>query len=37
MQYEVVGGTVLIDHGKLVPNSYPGAPLVGNARHTALE
>jgi hypothetical protein len=25
---------VLIDHGKLVPNTYPGAALLGNARKT---
>jgi len=27
MQFVVVGGTVLIDKGKLVPNTYPGKPL----------
>jgi hypothetical protein len=28
---------VLIDHGKLVPNTYPGAALLGNSRRTGLE
>ncbi len=32
MQFEIVGGTVLIDHGKLVPNTYPGAALLGHGR-----
>jgi hypothetical protein len=27
MRFVVVGGTVLIDKGKLVPNTYPGKPL----------
>jgi N-acyl-D-aspartate/D-glutamate deacylase len=29
MQFVIVGGTVLIDQGKLVPNTYPGKALVG--------
>jgi N-acyl-D-aspartate/D-glutamate deacylase len=29
MQIVIVGGTVLIDQGKLVPNTYPGKALVG--------
>jgi N-acyl-D-aspartate/D-glutamate deacylase len=37
MQFEIVDGTVLIDHGKLVPNTYPGAALLGNSRRTGLE
>jgi N-acyl-D-aspartate/D-glutamate deacylase len=27
MKYVIVGGTVLIDQGKLVPNAFPGKPL----------
>jgi len=29
MQFVIVGGTVLIDQGKLVPNVFPGKALVG--------
>jgi N-acyl-D-aspartate/D-glutamate deacylase len=29
MQFVIVGGTVLIDQGKLVPNTFPGEPLLG--------
>jgi N-acyl-D-aspartate/D-glutamate deacylase len=29
MQFVIVGGTVLIDHGTLVPNAFPGKALVG--------
>ena len=29
VHYELVGGTVLIDDGKLVPNIYPGRALLG--------
>jgi N-acyl-D-aspartate/D-glutamate deacylase len=29
MQFVIVGGTVLIDQGKLVPNTFPGTPLLG--------
>ena len=29
MQFVIIGGTVLIDQGKLVPNIYPGKALVG--------
>jgi len=27
MKYVIVGGTVLIDQGKLVANTFPGKPL----------
>jgi hypothetical protein len=30
MKYVIVGGTVLIDQGKLVPNAFPGKPLLPN-------
>jgi N-acyl-D-aspartate/D-glutamate deacylase len=30
MKYVIVGGTVLIDQGKLVPNTFPGKPLLPN-------
>jgi N-acyl-D-aspartate/D-glutamate deacylase len=33
MQFVIVGGTVLIDQGKLVPNTYPGKALVGTGKH----
>jgi N-acyl-D-aspartate/D-glutamate deacylase len=29
MQYVIVGGTVLIDQGKLLPDTYPGKALLG--------
>lgn len=29
MQFVIVGGTVLIDQGKLIPNTFPGKPLTG--------
>jgi len=29
MQYVIVGGTVLIDNGKMVPDTFPGRALVG--------
>jgi N-acyl-D-aspartate/D-glutamate deacylase len=29
MQFVIVGGTVLIDRGKLVPNTFPGRALIG--------
>ncbi len=29
MQFVIIGGTVLIDQGKLVPDTYPGKALVG--------
>jgi N-acyl-D-aspartate/D-glutamate deacylase len=29
MQFVIIGGTVLIDQGKLVPNTFPGEPLLG--------
>ena len=29
MQFVIVGGTVLIDQGKLVPNTFPGKALLG--------
>jgi len=29
MQFVIVGGTVLIDQGKLLPNTFPGRPLLG--------
>ncbi len=29
MQYVIVGGTVLIDQGKLVPDTFPGKALLG--------
>lgn len=29
MQFVIVGGTVLIDQGKLVPDTFPGKPLLG--------
>jgi N-acyl-D-aspartate/D-glutamate deacylase len=29
MEFVIVGGTVLIDQGKLVPNLFPGKPLLG--------
>jgi hypothetical protein len=32
MQFVIVGGTVLIDEGKLVPNTYPGKALVGTGK-----
>jgi len=32
MQFVIVGGTVLIDQGKLVPNTFPGKPLLGPGR-----
>jgi hypothetical protein len=35
MQFVIVAGTVLIDHGKLVPNTFPGTVLLGSARQTA--
>jgi N-acyl-D-aspartate/D-glutamate deacylase len=28
MKYVIVGGTVLIDHGKLIANTFPGKPLL---------
>ena len=30
MRYVLVGGTILIDSGKIVPNSFPGKPLTSN-------
>jgi N-acyl-D-aspartate/D-glutamate deacylase len=33
VQYLVVNGTVLIDHGKMVPNVFPGRPVVGLGKH----
>ena len=33
MQFVIIGGTVLIDQGKLVPNTYPGKALVGPGKH----
>ncbi len=32
MQFVIVGGTVLIDQGKLVPDTFPGKALVGPGR-----
>jgi N-acyl-D-aspartate/D-glutamate deacylase len=32
MEFVIVGGTVLIDHGKLVPNTFPGIPLLGSEK-----
>jgi hypothetical protein len=32
MQFVIVGGTVLIDQDKLVPNTFPGKPLLGPQR-----
>lgn len=29
MEFVIVGGSVLIDHGKLVPDTFPGKPLLG--------
>jgi len=29
MQFVIVGGTVLIDQGKMVPDTFPGKALVG--------
>lgn len=37
MRFVIVGGTVLIDQGKLVPNTFPGKPLVGPGRLTGKE
>src|SRR5581483_8374461 len=33
VHYLIVGGTVLIDQGKMVPNIFPGEPLLGSAKH----
>jgi N-acyl-D-aspartate/D-glutamate deacylase len=32
MEFVIVGGTVLIDHGKLVPNTFSGTPLLGSEK-----
>ena len=34
VHYLLVGGTVLIDDGKLIPNIYPGHPLLGPGQPT---
>jgi N-acyl-D-aspartate/D-glutamate deacylase len=28
IEFVIVGGTILVDHGKLVPNTFPGTPLL---------
>ncbi len=33
VRYEVVGGTILIDDGKIVENVFPGRALVGPGKH----
>ena len=33
VQYLVVGGTVVVDQGKIVPNVFPGRALVGPGKH----
>jgi len=33
IQYLVVGGTVVVDQGKIVPNVFPGRALVGPGKH----
>jgi N-acyl-D-aspartate/D-glutamate deacylase len=33
VQYLIVGGTLLIDQGKLVPNVFPGRALLGPGKH----
>ena len=35
MQFVIVGGTVLIDRGKMVPETYPGKALVGPGKQEA--
>ncbi|MFY9905342.1 MAG: hypothetical protein WBX02_10165 [Terriglobales bacterium] len=32
MKFVIVGGTVLIDQGKLVPDTFPGKALLGPGR-----
>lgn len=34
--YLVVGGTIVVDHGKIVPNVFPGRPLLGPGKRSAL-
>ena len=35
VHYLVVGGSVLIDQGKILPNVFPGQPLLGPGKHPA--
>ena len=32
VRYLVVGGTIVVDEGKIVPNVYPGRALLGPGR-----
>jgi len=35
VRYLVVGGTLLVDEGKLVPDVFPGRALLGSGKHSA--
>ena len=35
VRYLLVGGTVVVDEGKIVPDVFPGRALLGPGKHSA--